>query len=181
MSTLQCRRAALHPHSPWAKVLYSWWRSNERRACMCKSKACLCGYCLVLMARCPRFKPRRMARCPRFKPHSIRRCGEHERCRLLARLGIDYAAARAPFLPFCWLVHAESCLLCQRRPTPSQIRPMATLPHGDVVCAVAVSNNARHVYTGGKGCVKVCEGVLPNVKEISASANLDLVCFVSSR
>jgi WD40 repeat protein len=44
---------------------------------------------------------------------------------------------------------------------PTKIRVMATLPHGDVVCAVAVSNNARHVYTGGKGCVKVWDMYQP--------------------
>lgn len=38
---------------------------------------------------------------------------------------------------------------------PRHARQMSTLNHGDVVCAVTVSNPCRHVYTGGKGCVKV--------------------------
>lgn len=29
------------------------------------------------------------------------------------------------------------------------------LPHGEVVCAVTMSQQNRNVYTGGKGCVKV--------------------------
>ncbi|XP_049871605.1 protein groucho-like isoform X7 [Pectinophora gossypiella] len=40
---------------------------------------------------------------------------------------------------------------------PRGARQVAALPHGEVVCAVAlsVSNGARHAYTGGKGCVKL--------------------------
>eukprot|EP01135_Chromosphaera_perkinsii_P012328 Nk52_evm20s2635 gene=Nk52_evmTU20s2635 len=38
---------------------------------------------------------------------------------------------------------------------PKSVRPVASLNHGEVVCAVAISNQTRHVYTGGKGCVKV--------------------------
>lgn len=38
---------------------------------------------------------------------------------------------------------------------PRHARQLNVLPHGEVVCAVAVSNPTRHVYTGGKGCVKV--------------------------
>ncbi|XP_050350180.1 protein groucho-like isoform X17 [Nymphalis io] len=35
-------------------------------------------------------------------------------------------------------------------------RAVAALPHGEVVCAVALSlGAARHAYTGGKGCVKL--------------------------
>uniref|UniRef100_A0A5F8GJC9 TLE family member 4, transcriptional corepressor n=1 Tax=Monodelphis domestica TaxID=13616 RepID=A0A5F8GJC9_MONDO len=34
-------------------------------------------------------------------------------------------------------------------------RQINTLNHGEVVCAVTISNPTRHVYTGGKGCVKV--------------------------
>lgn len=29
------------------------------------------------------------------------------------------------------------------------------LPHGEVVCAVTMSQQNRNIYTGGKGCVKV--------------------------
>ncbi|XP_048484383.1 protein groucho isoform X7 [Plutella xylostella] len=40
---------------------------------------------------------------------------------------------------------------------PRSARQVASLPHGEVVCAVALSlsNGARHAYTGGKGCVKL--------------------------
>ncbi|XP_069786493.1 transducin-like enhancer protein 4 isoform X6 [Narcine bancroftii] len=38
---------------------------------------------------------------------------------------------------------------------PRHARQMNSLSHGDVVCAVTISNPTRHVYTGGKGCVKV--------------------------
>ncbi|XP_074600286.1 transducin-like enhancer protein 3-B [Brevipalpus obovatus] len=38
---------------------------------------------------------------------------------------------------------------------PRQARTMETLPHGEVVCAVTISNPTKHVYTGGKGCVKI--------------------------
>ena len=27
--------------------------------------------------------------------------------------------------------------------------------HGDVVCAVTLSDRNQHIYTGGKGCVKI--------------------------
>ncbi|XP_026325853.1 protein groucho-like isoform X4 [Hyposmocoma kahamanoa] len=40
---------------------------------------------------------------------------------------------------------------------PRGARQVAALPHGEVVCAVALSlnNGARYAYTGGKGCVKL--------------------------
>ena len=38
---------------------------------------------------------------------------------------------------------------------PRTVRKINTLPHGDVVCAVTMSNPTKYVYTGGKGCVKV--------------------------
>eukprot|EP00066_Takifugu_rubripes_P028706 XP_011617972.1 PREDICTED: transducin-like enhancer protein 4 [Takifugu rubripes] len=38
---------------------------------------------------------------------------------------------------------------------PRHARQINTLGHGEVVCAVTISNPTRHVYTGGKGCVKV--------------------------
>ncbi|KAJ7396352.1 Transducin-like enhancer protein 1 [Pitangus sulphuratus] len=37
---------------------------------------------------------------------------------------------------------------------PRHARQLHTLTHGEVVCAVTISNSTRHVYTGGKGCVK---------------------------
>merc|ERR1719328_253491 len=38
---------------------------------------------------------------------------------------------------------------------PRQCRQINTLTHGEVVCAVTMSNPTKYVYTGGKGCVKV--------------------------
>ncbi|KAG7283678.1 hypothetical protein CRUP_020451, partial [Coryphaenoides rupestris] len=37
---------------------------------------------------------------------------------------------------------------------PRHARQIHTLSHGEVVCAVTISTSTRHVYTGGKGCVK---------------------------
>lgn len=34
-------------------------------------------------------------------------------------------------------------------------KKITDLPHGDVVCAVTISQQDRNVYTGGRGCVKV--------------------------
>lgn len=38
---------------------------------------------------------------------------------------------------------------------PRHARQINQLNHGEVVCAVTISHPTRHVYTGGKGCVKV--------------------------
>uniref|UniRef100_A0A1I8FDB8 WD_REPEATS_REGION domain-containing protein n=1 Tax=Macrostomum lignano TaxID=282301 RepID=A0A1I8FDB8_9PLAT len=38
---------------------------------------------------------------------------------------------------------------------PRHAKQISSLPHGEVVCAVTISNPCRHVFTGGKGCVKV--------------------------
>lgn len=38
---------------------------------------------------------------------------------------------------------------------PRQIRILSNLMHGDVVCAVTISDQNKHIYTGGKGCVKI--------------------------
>ena len=38
---------------------------------------------------------------------------------------------------------------------PKQAKPVDTLNHGEVVCAVTISNPTKNVYTGGKGCVKI--------------------------
>ena len=47
---------------------------------------------------------------------------------------------------------------------PRQARQINTLPHGDVVCAVTLSNPTKYVYTGGKGCVKVWDISQPGSK-----------------
>lgn len=58
---------------------------------------------------------------------------------------------------------------------PRHARQLHTLAHGEVVCAVTISNSTRHVYTGGKGCVKVWDVGQPGTK--TAVAQLDcLVC-----
>ncbi|XP_058871016.1 transducin-like enhancer protein 1 isoform X4 [Acipenser ruthenus] len=54
---------------------------------------------------------------------------------------------------------------------PRHARQVHTLSHGDVVCAVTISNSTRHVYTGGKGCVKVWDVSQPGTK--SPVAQLD--------
>lgn len=58
---------------------------------------------------------------------------------------------------------------------PRHARQINTLNHGEVVCAVTISNPTRHVYTGGKGCVKVWDISHPGNK--SPVSQLD--CLVS--
>ncbi|NXK29519.1 TLE2 protein, partial [Arenaria interpres] len=57
---------------------------------------------------------------------------------------------------------------------PRHARQLHTLTHGEVVCAVTISNSTQHVYTGGKGCVKVWDVGQPGTK--TAVAQLD--CLV---
>ncbi|XP_078702834.1 transducin-like enhancer protein 3-B isoform X2 [Branchiostoma floridae x Branchiostoma belcheri] len=47
---------------------------------------------------------------------------------------------------------------------PRHARQINTLNHGEVVCAVTISNPPRHIYTGGKGCVKVWDISQPSNK-----------------
>uniref|UniRef100_A0AAY4EEF9 Groucho/TLE N-terminal Q-rich domain-containing protein n=1 Tax=Denticeps clupeoides TaxID=299321 RepID=A0AAY4EEF9_9TELE len=54
---------------------------------------------------------------------------------------------------------------------PRHARQIHTLNHGEVVCAVTISTSTRHVYTGGKGCVKVWDISQPGSK--SPMAQLD--------
>uniref|UniRef100_A0A183C120 WD_REPEATS_REGION domain-containing protein n=1 Tax=Globodera pallida TaxID=36090 RepID=A0A183C120_GLOPA len=42
---------------------------------------------------------------------------------------------------------------------PKSLKRIGDLPHGDVVCAVTMAQNGRHVFTGGKGAVKIGDGV----------------------
>lgn len=35
------------------------------------------------------------------------------------------------------------------------VNPVLKLEHGEVVCAITISNSIEHVFTGGKGCVKI--------------------------
>ncbi|XP_043909690.1 transducin-like enhancer protein 4 isoform X2 [Protopterus annectens] len=47
---------------------------------------------------------------------------------------------------------------------PRHARQIHSLGHGEVVCAVTLSSSTRHVYTGGKGCVKVWDVSQPGNK-----------------
>ena len=38
---------------------------------------------------------------------------------------------------------------------PRRTKILSHLLHGDVVCAVTISDLNKHIYTGGKGCVKI--------------------------
>jgi WD40 repeat protein len=38
---------------------------------------------------------------------------------------------------------------------PRNLQQICSLKHGEVVCAVAISNPVKQIFTGGKGCVKV--------------------------
>jgi groucho len=58
---------------------------------------------------------------------------------------------------------------------PRHARQINTLTHGEVVCAVTISNPTKYVYTGGKGCVKVWDISQPGNK--SPVSQLD--CLVS--
>lgn len=58
---------------------------------------------------------------------------------------------------------------------PRHARQINTLYHGEVVCAVTISNPTKYVYTGGKGCVKVWDISQPCAK--SPVSQLD--CLVS--
>uniref|UniRef100_A0A8C9VE12 Transducin-like enhancer protein 1 n=1 Tax=Scleropages formosus TaxID=113540 RepID=A0A8C9VE12_SCLFO len=54
---------------------------------------------------------------------------------------------------------------------PRHARQIHTLTHGEVVCAVTISTSTHHVYTGGKGCVKMWDISQPGNK--SSMAQLD--------
>lgn len=58
---------------------------------------------------------------------------------------------------------------------PRHARQINTLSHGEVVCAVTISNPTKYVYTGGKGCVKVWDISQPGAK--SPVSQLD--CLVN--
>lgn len=58
---------------------------------------------------------------------------------------------------------------------PRAARQINTLNHGEVVCAVTISNPTKYVYTGGKGCVKAWDISQPTNK--NPVSQLD--CLVS--
>lgn len=59
---------------------------------------------------------------------------------------------------------------------PRHARQINTLNHGEVVCAVTISNPTKYVYTGGKGCVKAWDISTPGLK--NPVSQLD--CLVST-
>ncbi|XP_011646965.2 protein groucho-like [Pogonomyrmex barbatus] len=56
---------------------------------------------------------------------------------------------------------------------PRFARQINTLEHGEVVCAVTISNPTKHVYTGGKGCVKVWDIGQTNANDVKPVSQLD--------
>lgn len=66
---------------------------------------------------------------------------------------------------------------------PRHARQINTLSHGEVVCAVTISNPTRHVYTGGKGCVKIWDISQPGSKspvsqlDCLVRAKLSIYCY----
>lgn len=60
---------------------------------------------------------------------------------------------------------------------PRHARQISSLNHGEVVCAVTISNPTKYVYTGGKGCVKAWDISQPGNK--NPVSQLD--CLVSVR
>ncbi|XP_035720517.1 protein groucho-like isoform X12 [Vespa mandarinia] len=58
---------------------------------------------------------------------------------------------------------------------PRHARQINTLTHGEVVCAVTISNPTKYVYTGGKGCVKVWD--IGQGSSISAKPVSQLDCL----
>jgi groucho len=52
---------------------------------------------------------------------------------------------------------------------PRQVKLLSSLLHGEVVCAVTISNPTRHVYTGGKGCVKIWDIMSLNPSQASGA------------
>ena len=61
---------------------------------------------------------------------------------------------------------------------PRHARPISNLHHGEVVCAVTISNPTKYVYTGGKGCVKVWDisqaGSKNHVYQLDCLVSFDL-------
>ena len=61
---------------------------------------------------------------------------------------------------------------------PRHARQINNLNHGEVVCAVTISNPTKYVYTGGKGCVKIWDisQPVPSHKPLVPVSQLD--CLV---
>lgn len=68
---------------------------------------------------------------------------------------------------------------------PRHARQISTLPHGEVVCAVTISNPTKYILTGGKGCVKMWDiNQLPAKTPVSQLdclvSQLNLVCSLAN-
>ena len=66
---------------------------------------------------------------------------------------------------------------------PRHARQISSLNHGEVVCAVTISNPTKYVYTGGKGCVKAWDISQPGnkspVSQLDCLVRKILVCTVT--
>ena len=62
----------------------------------------------------------------------------------------DPSPSASSLQPFTFPADAFDSQTCPRR-----TRILSSLLHGDVVCAVTISDQNKHIYTGGKGCVKI--------------------------
>ncbi|RWS22884.1 protein groucho-1-like protein [Leptotrombidium deliense] len=112
--------------------------------------------------------------------------------RFLSQVGYDsHPSLRAPFIPggkASYSFHVSVDGNVQPVPFPSDAligagiprhaRPIDTLNHGEVVCAVTISNPTKFVYTGGKGCVKVWDISQPGSK--SPISQLDCLVRILS-
>lgn len=56
---------------------------------------------------------------------------------------------------------------------PRHARQISNLNHGEVVCAVTISNPTKYVYTGGKGCVKVWDIGQTGISSVKPVSQLD--------
>ena len=72
----------------------------------------------------------------------------------------DPSPSSSALQPFTFPSDAFEASDCPRR-----TKILSHLLHGDVVCAVTISDLNKHIYTGGKGCVKIWD-----LKESTASS-----------
>lgn len=56
---------------------------------------------------------------------------------------------------------------------PRHARQISALNHGEVVCAVTISNPTKYIYTGGKGCVKVWDIAQVGIAGVKPVSQLD--------
>jgi len=107
-------------------------------------------------------------------------------------VGFDpHGATRAPsFIPggkpaYSFHVNAEGHAQPVPFPPDALIGPgiprhavqRTTLNHGEVVCAVTISNPTKYVYTGGKGCVKIWDISQPTLSGVNKNPVSQLDCL----